>query len=131
MLLIPVHHRTRAAGALYMAQGRGKANFFFSVIRHNRDHCNRRTMGNDDPGSVPRYALGGGAAAPQLAAGAGAAGAGAQVAGPGGGGGPPRRQGAVDVSGAVAQGPPLTDVDGGPLPDDARRRDRVGLPRPA
>ena len=90
----------RCGGALYAAHG-GKAAIFHSEIAHNRDHCHSRMWAENSPHAVPRYALGGGAPAPQLAAGSSG-----DALAHAGGGGPPR--GAQDVSGAIAEGPPLS-----------------------
>jgi len=133
--LIEHNEATHCGGGLYAASG-GKAHFFHSTLRYNSDQCNRRTASRMEPGMVPRYALGGSAAAPQLGGSAGAAGALATAPlGPGGGGG----GGFVDSSGAIAEGPPLSTSsvpnEGDNTPDDARDgarawdRGMLGRPR--
>ena len=60
--LIEHNEATHCGGGLYAASG-GKAHFFHSTLRYNSDQCNRRTASRMEPGMVPRYALGGYAAA--------------------------------------------------------------------
>jgi hypothetical protein len=91
---------TWCGGALYAAHG-GKANFFGSDLSYNRDDCHRRSFATKDSGATPQYALGSGRA-PQAQIGDGHAGAVASGRREGGG-----RQ---DVSGAIAEGPPLSST---------------------
>lgn len=98
------NHALRCGGGLYFANTLGKAAFVGSLLRFNHDHCQRRTAAIQRNDFVPRYALGGpSAAAAALPAPGGVRAGGAALAH----GGMPSPM-AEDVSGVIAEGPPLS-----------------------